>query len=406
MSWLEKLENNVFTIKTGDGKIFTPLWKDAEKSKEYNTSVYDFIEVSGSFIDRKKPKSGKYPLVFWFQGEDNIEQSNEFENSADDPRAWELTHPFYGVIKGQPLSLSRNDKNYNVTEISIDFWESITEDYPNNKVSIVDATQTKTSLVSDNCSISYASDKTVFNSEDITKNKDANVLTNSAFTNDLEGDDFADYQLIFAAAQKGNDNLLSDPLNAIGLTSELLNFPSTLLNSITDKLKSYLVAYNNFSNVFQSIADKLFFESQAGLTIANYCNASVNTVATDYEIRSEVEQAVTDLLTMYDNYLSTLDNASISIYDVDNAWQPNVDLQLSIYNLVMFTIGNLYNLAFDAKQERIVYTDKQTNLILLTHKYLGLDATDENIEKFRTINNIKMDELFKVKKDRQIKYYV
>jgi len=406
MSWLEKLENNVFSIKTGDGKTYTPLWKDSEKSKEYNTSTFDFIDVSGSFIERKKPKATKYPLIFWFQGDDNIEQTRAFEVSADDSRPWEVNHPFYGLIKGQPLSLNINDKAYNVSEISVDFWESITEDYPRDLVSVIDETATKNNVVLENSITSYSSNKAVFSSEDITKNKEANALTNSAFTSELQGDDYADYQVVYSTAQKSNDNLLNDPSLAITTCQQLLNYPSLLALPVVQKVKAYIDAFNNLKIELQSIADKLFFESQAGSCISNYCNASVNYLPTDYEISIDVFQVVQDLIDIYNDYLQILDDNSVSIYDVNNTWQPDADLQNSLYNLVMFTIGNLYNLAFDSKQERSFYTDKDTNLILLTHEYLCLDADDENIEKFRQTNNIKLDELFNIKKERLIKYYV
>jgi len=406
MGWKDDLENIKFSIKTGDGKEYFPLWKDSEKSKDYNSSAFDFIDVSGTFVDRKKPKGNKYPLTFYFQGDDCITQSNEFENSADDSRAWEITHPFYGTIKGQPLSLKRNDNNYNVTEITVDFWESMTDDYPISDVSVKDEVLSKRNLVSQSAVTSYSSSENVLQSEDITKNKDANILTNSAFDTSLENDDFADYQIIFGSAQKATDDLLNNASNAIEKTNELLNFPSGVDLPVLVKVKNYVNAFNNLVKELQTIADKLFFESQAGLCIANLCNASVNYQETDFEIRNEVEQVVNEILIIYAQYLLILDNASVSIYDVGNTYQPDAGLQNDVYNIVMFTIGNLYNLAFNAKQERLVYTTKDTNLILLTHKYLGLDASDENIEKFRQINNIKMNELFNVKKDRLIKYYV
>ena len=46
-----------------------------------------------------------------------------------------------------------------------------------------------------------------------------------------------------------------------------------------------------------------------------------------------------------------------------------------------------------------------TNLIVLTHKYFGLDADDKNILAFKETNNIKNNELFKIPKGRVIKYY-
>ena len=406
MSWLENLENKEFTITTGDGKIFKPLWKNGEKSKEFNATIFDFIDVDGSFIDRKKTKSTKYPLTFWFQGDDNIEQSKEFEVSADDPRSWTVEHPFYGIIKGQPLSVNFSDINYNVTEITVDFWESITDDYPDDNISVIDRVAELSSSVENNAGISYSSKSQNINSSDITKNKESNILTNASFKKDLSGDNFADYQVLFSAAQKANDNLLNDSLEAITSSSRLVVFPSDLDAPVLGKLKTYLDAFNNFNVVLNSISDKLFFESQAGLCLSYYCNAAVNYQATDYEIRSEVETAVSNLINTYNTYLTILDNNYVDIYDTDNSWQPNSDLQQSIYSTVLFTISNLFALAFNSKQERSFYTKKDENVIVLTHRLIGLDSEDKNINKFREINNIKLNELFKIPKGRLIKYYV
>ena len=105
-------------------------------------------------------------------------------------------------------------------------------------------------------------------------------------------------------------------------------------------------------------------------------------------------------------YLEILDSAQVDIIDVENTYHADPVSQLELYELITETTGNLFALAFDAKQERTVIVDVDTNLVLLTHKFLGLDANDENMESFRELNNIKNDELFKVKKGRTIKYFV
>ena len=62
------------------------------------------------------------------------------------------------------------------------------------------------------------------------------------------------------------------------------------------------------------------------------------------------------------------------------------------------------NYTFGAKKEYIVVVPKDTNVILLTHRYLGLDADDKNIDTFVKTNNIHFNELFSIKKGRMIKY--
>lgn len=405
MSWINKIENIKFSIKTGDGKEFFPLWKPGEKSIEYNTSLFDFIDVEKSLVERKKPKSGKYPLTFWFQGDDNIEQAQEFEDSANDNRYWTVTHPFYGIIKGQPLSISRNDANYNVTEITVDFWETIVFEFPKSNLSIQDNTLVRRDSVMSNSALSYSSKK-VQASEDIQKNKQSNALISKSFETIQSDDTNVDYQNALAKAQKSAENLLKNPNQAILDAQALLSGPSFYDVQVLPRVNAYKTAFNTLFRGFDNVADKLFFESQGATCLANLCNAAVNyNFETDYTIVSEVDYVSSTILELYNYYLDLIDGASTSNYDIENGYQPDAVVQSELNDLVMFTIANLFDLAFDAQQERIVYLQKDSNLVLLTHKYLGL-ANDENMQRFREINNIKLKELFRIKKGRKIKYYV
>jgi hypothetical protein len=406
MSWRDNLNNVQFSIITGDGKEYFPLLKITERSKEFNTKSFDFIDVAKSFVDRKQPKSTKYPLTFYFQGDDNIDQSNAFDVSSNDKRYWTVSHPFYGVIKGQPLSITFNDSNYNVTEVSVDFWESIIFDFPKSNFSIKDNTLVKKDAILESSAKSYAS-RDVFTAEDIQKNKESINITASKF-NDIQDDDtFTEFSNIVSKAEKASDNLLKDTLNAINKANEVLNYPSTIDASVKNRLAGYKNTFLELKNGIESIADKLFFESQGASCLASYCNASVNfQFGEDYTTAIEIEGVVSDLIFLYNDYLLLLDSSSTSNYNTTEFFQPSALVQSQMNDLINLTIGNLFTLAFDSQQERVFYTDKETNLILLTHKYLGLDASDNNINQFREINNIKLNELLRIKKGRKIKYYI
>lgn len=405
MSWQNKLENIQFSIKTGDGKEWFPLFKTGEKSKEFNTSIYDFIDVPKSLVERKQPKSSKYPFTFWFDGENHIDVAEEFEQSANDKRYWIVTHPYYGTIKGQPLSITRNDTNLNITEITVDFWESIVFDYPKSNLSIQDNVLFKKNEILNSSALSYSGRK-VQEVSDIQKLKTANLKIAKDLENLQNNATFSQFQNDLSVALKAADNLLNNAFDAITTCQKLINLPGEIERSVKEKISAFVSVYNGFSTVFESLSDKLFFESAASSTIATICETSVNfTFGEDYVVASEIEQVANSLIEVYENYLYTLDNASTSNYDIENNYQPNATVQTQLNNLVQFTLANLYNLAFEAQQERIVYTTKDTNIVLLTHRYLG-SATDENIETFRRINDVKLKELFRIKKERKIKYYV
>lgn len=411
MSWENRINNVRFSITCGDGKEYFPLWRGGTKETEFNVTGFDFINVSGTLYERKLPRGSSIPLTFWFDGQNNIEQSESFERSAKDPRVWTVVHPFYGTIKGQPLRISRNDENLNITAITVDFWESIDVDYPNSNFSVKDNSLERKIAIEESIAESFSS-KDVFESADIVKLKQVNLDNSSSFTNAISENPsiadgvYANYQNATAKAFKSADNLLNNSFDAIVQAQALLDIPSRIETSVTVRLNAFKQAYNKSKTILNTIADKLLFESNSGAIIANYANASVNPLDSDYQVITEIQSVASDLITIYADYLQTIDNASVSIYDVDNAWQPNPIVQSQLYDLVVYTVANLFNLGFDSQQERVVYTDKETNLILLVHRYLGMDVNDENLERFRQINQIKMNENFKIRKGRKIVYYV
>lgn len=408
MSWQERLENIKFTITTGDGKKFTPLWKNGTKSKDYNVSSYNFIDVPGGYTDRKKPQAGKFPLVFWFQGDDNIEQAQAFEDSADDPRPWEVKHPLYGNIKGQPLSIKRDDSAYNTTQVSVDFWESISKEYPNPQSSIEDVVRSKVNSVSTVSAQAYSS-RLIAGSEDQQIMQQNIVQVSSTFDKLYDDDNFSEYQQTVDTALNAASNLTSNSNSAIFAAHNLLLQPSLFSKPVKDRVSSFVNSFKKIKETleeYNTVATKLFFETQAGVCIASLCQSASTPLHTDYVTRLQIEEITNIIVESYVEYLDILDNSQVPIENVQNAYHPAAESQFDLYDLVVETTGNLFALAFEAKQQRVIETETETNLILLTHRFLGLDANDENIEEFRQLNNIKNDELLRIKKAREIKYFV
>lgn len=403
MSWINRLENTPFKITTGDGKEYTPLWKNGEKSKTFNTTKYDFINVSKSFIDRKKEQSNKYPLVFWFQGEDNIEQTDVFEESANDNRAWTIEHPFYGTIKGQPTNLKRNDTNYNVTEVTVDFWESITDDFPNSQVSVRDEVASRTEAINlQSLGVVTGNGQPATSDIDLVRSNAA--LAGSKFSPDSEN--FNGYVNTVQNAVKNANTLVTDTEAAYTDAQAVLSVPAGFDIPVQDRVASYAEAYQVVKASIGGVFSKLNFESQGSSIISGICFSCLNPLEGDYVTRTDIEEVNTTLFDVYNDYLQTLDGASVDIYDVENYWRPNVGVQTSLNELVYFTANALFSLSFNARQERTVELSEDSNLIVLTHRYLGLDSEDRNIELFKQMNDIKGSENFKLRKGRTIKYFV
>jgi len=297
------------------------------------------------------------------------------------------------------------DNDYNVTEITVDFWETIIFDFPKSNLSIQDNTLVRRDSIMNNSANSYSA-RPVQKSEDIQKNKESNSLVSKSFETIQSDETNVDYQNSLSKAQKSTNNLLSNPNIAILDSQSLFSGPSTYDTLVLPRVNAYKTAYNTLFRGFEYVADKMFFESQGATCISNLCYTALNyNFETDYLIISDVYYVTKLISDIYDDYVTRIDGAIVSNYSIGNTYSPSPVVQNELQELVLLTISNLYEMAFDAQQERFFYLPKDSNIILLTHKYYGL-ANDENIQRFRKINDIKLKELFRIKKGRKIKYYV
>lgn len=402
MVWEERIKNITFSIKTGDGKLYFPLFKQStESEKEYNTSTFEFIKVYGTLVDRKMPQGRKFNLVFYFTGADCITDSENFESSCDDPRPWKVNHPYYGLITGQPMSIKRDDSALNVTEITVPFYETIELDYPFINYSPKDNTRDKHKKVLDSFgTIDLPYDETV----DIPKNLDRVNHINAEMKGLADSDTYSDFQNALNNCLKAIDKTTSNPLEAFRQIQGFLDLPATYERAVLARVGSYFNVYYRLKTSIETLSDKKNFEALGGSLIASMGLAMVLPIIGDYFLMADVFRMTDKLKEVYNDYLETLDGLQVSIYDVNNAYAPSPESQANLQSLVNYTLANLYALSFETKRERIVVVDKKTNVILLTHRYLGLDIDDQNIDIFIKTNGIKLNELFSIEKGREIRY--
>lgn len=407
MSWIDRIENATFIIRTGDGKLYYPDWKNGEISKDYNVSVFDFIDQPGSLIDRKQPRANSIPLTFWFQGADNIDQSAAFYKSADDKRAWVVHHPFYGDINGHPLSIKRDDSNYNCTEITVDFKETILLSGPRLTIGTTDFINTTVAKFHTISPSDYAS-KVDLKPADVATVTDNATKINALVTKGLSSLDYDGYVKFRNKMFNTVDNLIFAPVDAISSIHDVILQPSLFTSAISYRISLIGTIYQSIARLVNDAGtknNKAYFETAAGITIASLANALLNPLSTDYQTRTDVVSALNNLIDMYNDYLSMLDSMYVSISETTNAFTASQQSQDALQNIVLQAIANLEIIAFNAKQERIVILTKDSNLIIEAHRYMGLDKDDINLEVFRTINNIKNDNLFILQKGTQLRYY-
>ena len=401
MSWESDIDNIVFTIITGDGKEWKPKWKNAVKTVDYNSSVFEFINVEGALVLRQKPKGRKFDLEFYFDGENAVNIGNSFEFSARDSRVWKVKHPFYGDFKCQPISLSQDNSFLNVSKFVVPVIETITDAYPTPAPVFEDEIKAQVAVVNE------AQAQALEQSKELDKIELAQNVSylDKVYSKIIKADeDLKTFKGIVSEVVIEISNVASTGLSITRGIQALINYPATIEQTVEARFIALKESISGILDTFTG--NKNQFEAVCGsIVTAMQLAVSIN-IVDDYNTRKKVKDHQDKLIVENNRYLAFLDSLQTDRADSDDSYIPNFDSQNELNTLVNLTLSNLYNIAFSAKQEREYVLDKDSNPILLTHKFYGLDKNDLNLENFINTNDIGLTEILNIRKGRKIVYYV
>lgn len=399
MSWQDDLNNNIFTIITGDGARFTPKWRNAVKDLEFNASVYEFIDVEGSLVLRKKPKGRRFELEFYFDGEDAVTDGNAFELSARDPRFWTVKHPFYGDIECQPLSLKQDNKDYNTSKFNVIVVETITKPQPSATVNVADVINDSLAEVNESQAVALSNAAEL---DRVEMEEQINLIDKIYSANITVNEEFREYKKAVAEAVREVQNNSATILSVLRTVQNVINFPATITQTVEARANAIKEAFNTILDNFRG--NKNQTEAMAGGLVSALAVAVSS--EPDYVTRAEVLNQQAGLTDTYSAYSLFLDGQQTERADSDDSYIPAFDSQRELKYLVSLSASNLYEIAFEAKQERSYVLTEDSNPVILTHRFYGLDADDENLNYFIGTNNIGLNELLGLRKGREVLYYV
>lgn len=397
MSWLNRINDIKLTIITGDGKEYTPLWKNSSKTINYNTEGFDFIGIEGTYVQREKKSGTQYPMTLYFQGENCIEESNNFEISSRDSRPWIMKHPFFDEIRVQPLSLDFDSSQYNVVTVTGTVWETLTDKFPESIVIPEKKIQ----------NLKIEADETVVENYDvqpdsslIQKATDSINAIEIRYTNLVATNEQASQlkQLVSAAGGAAL-SLVSLPLNFIRETQALINFPFLIITDVKNKVNELINAINDLTSIFikddSNDVDLVTYDSLTSSSLSELSVVTTTPTSSDYQNKKDVVDIIESIDGIY--------NLVLNVYD-SKGYDQEPSNALIIDNIINVTLANLYEIAFEAKQERSLFLEKDDNIVNLSHRFIG--PGDDNVDKFIDENDIKLSEYLQVKKGRKLIWYV
>lgn len=408
MSWIERIKQDMI-ITTGDGKTYTPLYMISTKSVEYNLAEFLFPNVEGSLVQRGLPKGRRYPIEIVFQGDDHIEQSNAFEESAKDTRPWTISHPMYDTITVHPQSLTFDTSGLNTTKITGELIETITDDAP---VITVDPTnQTVFSALETKELTTISFDNNV---EPVAS--DVALMTQS--TNDV-------YNLGAALVKSGEQaneyyNKYQETLNNVALATDdafaaaqsmidLFSFPSEFVDDLKRRFFIFQLQFEKIRDQLEDIFtpnEKAIYQMQGSAIITGMIESTVNPLDTDYQSVADVTFIIEELIKVNNTYIADLDSLQTDNGGDTDSYVPDYDAISSLTGLVNYTISELMNIALDSRQERRVVLNAESDIILLGHRFYGPTDDNSNVETFESTNNIGLNEILGIQAGKEVVYYV
>lgn len=409
MSWLDRIDTQI-TITTGDGKSYTPLWKNASKSIEFNVSEFNFQNVQGTLVYRGEAMGRKFPIEIYFTGENNLEDSLAFEESSKDKRAWVISHPFYDDILVHPVGLNFDNSQYNVTKITGVVLETLSDIYPKSSINEVDRiTQLKTDCDEEmaNDFVASVPEPSAADVQTLTENTEE--IYNNSEKVITETSDAETFKQALSTANNAIAVATSEPLAAIRSAQALISLPSQFQTSVENRLNTLA---SNFEKLRDGIvnftlrSDKFIFENNAGTTLSSMMFAAANPEVGNYTNRSDVINVIEKLQLNYNQFIIDLDGLQTDNNGTEQSYIPNAAGLSALARIYNFTVANLLGIAIGGKQERSVILTAYSNPILLTHRFYGLDELDENLETFINQNNIGINEMLEIKAGRKVIYYV
>ena len=407
MSWLSNIHDKLI-ITVGNGEKFYPQWLNAVKTKEWNVSDFEFIGVSGTLVKRRTPKGRKYNIELYFQGDDHLITAQSFDDLSNDPRPWRIEHPYYGFILAQPITLQFDNSNHNVTKITGTIAETIEDRNPQTTDDPTDRVNRLHFEFGEILAERFKVEMPKIKAAEVTKLTDNLENVKLKTLPQIKGTlDFQNYFNAFNQANAFITDITEEPLTAIRQIQAVLNAPALFEDNVERRLSMMEDQFNTIITSVSSIVsvgDKIVFENNISSIVGGICLVVVT--QPDYENKKEVIKVVDRVSDKYDEMLLTLDGLQSENGGAPDSFIPDAESMQKLNELVNATISQLFNIALNAKQERVIYLEDDTNAVTLTHKYYGLDAGDVNLDKMIRDNEIGLNEILQLRKNRRISYYI
>lgn len=407
MSWADKLQNKLI-ITCGDGKSYTPLWKtNISVTRTWNIAEFNFPEVEGTLIKKSKQMGRKIPLLFYFQGEDHLDQAAEFEESANSSNHWVVNHPFYGLINAHVAELNRDNSGLNTSEFSCTILETIVDENPKTEFEPLDTIQ----IQKLNLDEAYERDITgTITTPDTIRMTDLNKKNYDLSVRVIKlPTEFETYYNAFNEASTFINTATASPILAMRATIAALNLPAKFTIDVKTRLdllrQQFALLRQTVANLL-NVGSKQTYQIHGGAMVSSMCIAAITPLPGNYTNINSVLNSIDQIVDSFNEYLTDLDTLQDPNGGNPLNYIPSVNTLIDLQSLVSLTVASLFDIALNSKSERSLILEEDSNIIVLTHRLYSLDPSDNNINELISNNGWGLSQSLQIKKNTKVIYYI
>jgi len=406
MSWVDRVQSGL-VITTGDGRAYEPKWMKTSYVRDYNVTEYNFPETDGTLVKRTTALGTKYSIEIFFEGDENIEQAEQFRTSCDDRRPWTIEHPEYGNILVQPSSLSFDTSTYNSTRVTGTVTETIADEG-------LQITEVPLDLITGFNLAVFEISAEALSAEQSPSPARMNANNQAYYdSGKLSVSNLIESQRYFAAFSAANGaiaNVTAKPLQAAISLQRVIEAPAQFslsvrarIDILQNQLRLLILSVNSISSVF----DKKLIETNGAVIISSMSLAAATPLSNqDYGNADTVFQIIEILLNANLDYLNVIDQMQTDNGGDTDSYVADFGLSIQVNDVLNYTISSLFTIALSAQQLRTFTITSDTSLILLAHKFYGLTEDDSTIDEFISQNSLGLNDMLVLPAGKIVKYYV
>lgn len=436
MTWTERIKEAAYTSPSGTRITF--MYEDVSRSQATKTTVFDFTDADGSFVQDLGRSGRRYPMRFIFSGANCDTEADQMEAALSERGQGTLEHPVYGSILVVPVSeINRTDSLVSAANqaiVEVELMETNRLIYP-APVADVAGTMSILDQLADAAQAAGFDQGMIDSTVSVLSELKADYEAAQNIVAETLGpiaDAVDTAQKLFTSIQasinNGLDVLIDQPLTLAYQTIQLIKTPARIveqvsarINASANQLSQYatlsvsssgsassrvkafgrITAYSTLFSTLTSVKPETNAVLQnrdlhASSAASSMAVAAVNT---SFDRRRDAVSAAEIILDTMDRLSAWRDEnyQSLGIIDDGSSWQTTQQIMAT-------AAGVLVDQSFDLLNERRIVISSDRSIIDLCFELYG--SVDDILDDFMGDNDFSGDEIIEIKRGREIIYYV